>query len=120
MTTTYSADDYPVTCKQGSKFTRVFTYKPDGTNAANLTGYTARMQVRENLEASATVVDATTENGMIALGGAAGTITITIAHTVTAAFRVGTHRYDLELINPSSEPDRLFAGDFKVTREVTR
>jgi hypothetical protein len=44
--------------------------------AINLTGYTARMQVRSTLESAEALIELTTANGRIALGGSAGTITL--------------------------------------------
>jgi hypothetical protein len=49
----------------------------------SLVGYTARMQVRSTLESAEALIELTTANGRIALGGSAGTITLTISATDT-------------------------------------
>jgi hypothetical protein len=53
------------------------------------------------------------------LGGAAGTIVVTIAATVTAALPSGEARYDLELVN-GAVVTRLIEGKATISREITR
>jgi hypothetical protein len=112
------AGKYNMLCQQGSTFTKVITYKNNGT-AVNLTTYTARMQVRERHSSTATIVDLTTSNGGIVLGGSAGTITINISATATAAIYNKSYVYDLELVSGATVT-RILEGKFIVTPEVTR
>lgn len=86
----------------------------------NLTSYTARMQIRETVETTTTLVELTTENGGITLGGAAGTITLLIAATATDDLDFETAVYDLELISGSGVVTRLLYGDVTLVSEVTR
>jgi hypothetical protein len=86
----------------------------------DLTGYTARMQVRASAAATAVLLDLTTENGGITLGGTDGTITCTSSATQTAALTFGTGVYDLELVDGSGVVTRLAEGSVCVSREVTR
>jgi hypothetical protein len=60
-----------------------------------------------------------TLNAGIALGGAAGTIVITIDANYTSALDDGTYVYDLELTSSSGTVTRLLEGQFIVTPEVT-
>jgi hypothetical protein len=53
----------------------------------------------------------TTENGRIALGGAAGTITLNVAATAMETLEAKTYVYDLELINGATVI-RLLQGLF--------
>ena len=106
-------------CPRGTTFRKVLTYKI-GRNPVDITGWTARMQVRERYEADSTLLNITTENSGITLGGTAGTITLNANAATTAGFITGVHVYDLELINSAGEVTRLVEGKFTVTPEVTR
>lgn len=116
-----AAGKLKLTIDQGATFTKQLTWKT-GTPAVavDLTGYTARMQIRPTIESSTVLVSLTTENGGIALGGTAGTITLTITATATAAFTWTEGVYDLELVSAGGVVTRLLKGAVTVTPEVTR
>ena len=114
-----AATTYDLTIEQGATFSQLVTYKESGV-AVNLTGYTARMQVRSTLESASTVVELTTANGRITLGGSAGTITLTVSATDTAALTAGRGVYDLELVSGSGIVTRLLQGVATISRNVTR
>ena len=114
-----SATTYDILIEQGATFSQVITYKEAGV-AINLTGYTARLQVRSTLESATSVVELTTANSRIALGGAAGTISLTISATDTAALTAGRGVYDLELVSGSGIVTRLLQGVCTISRNVTR
>jgi hypothetical protein len=123
-----SAGTFNFAAEQGATFNPVLTYKDSSGSLVNLTGYTARMQVRENFQAPRVLIDMTTENGGITLGGSAGTLALLVTATVMASLHVpntgssppvATFYYDLELVN-GSLVTRLMQGQFKVTGEVTR
>ena len=61
--------------EQGATFRKLLTYKA-GTPAVavNLTGCTARMQIRSAITSPTVLVNLTTENGGIVLGGTAGNL----------------------------------------------
>lgn len=109
---------YNMICPQGATFSKVLTYTID-SEPVNLTGYTARMQVREKHISKTAIVNITTENGGIELGGEQGTITLFIADEVTQLFVAKDYVYDLELLSGGSVY-RLIEGKFIVTPEVTR
>jgi hypothetical protein len=106
-------------CPQGSTFQRTLTFRI-GRNAVDITEWTARMQVRERHESLTTLLELTSENESITLGGAAGTITLYVDSMITERLKIGTHVYDLELVNTTGEVTRLLEGKFTVTPEVTR
>jgi ubiquitin-activating enzyme E1-like protein len=85
-----------------------------------LTGYTARMQVRATIAASSALLDLTTANGGVTLGGTAGTIRILATATQTAALTINEGFYDLELIDGAGAVRRLLKGSVTVSKEVTR
>jgi tRNA threonylcarbamoyladenosine modification (KEOPS) complex Pcc1 subunit len=78
------------------------------------------MHVRSNVTANTTAITLTTENSRITLGGAAGTVTLTIAATDTANLTAGLYVYDLELVSSANVVTRLIEGNFNVKAEVTR
>ena len=108
---------YNMLCPQGSTFNQVLTYSIDGV-LVNLTGYSARMQVKEKHSSTAKQLDLNTSNGGIVLGGALGTITINATATQTAAIVAKEYVYDLELVSGSTVT-RIIEGKFIVTPEVT-
>jgi len=111
-----------ITIYQGETFDRTFTYNT-GTLASytpvDLTGYTARMQIRERLEDSTTIAELTTENSKIVLGGVAGTIQLLLTDTETSAITTNGV-YDLELISGGGVVTRLMQGKTILSKEVTR
>lgn len=117
----FAPDKYKFTCKQGKTFRRRLTIKRNGV-VLNLTGYSARMQVRPKASSKTVYVDLTVENGGIVMGGAAGTIDIVISKTVMAKVPFGVHQYEIEVMEPSGEvPDYLtLSGPFNVPAEVIR
>lgn len=110
---------------QGATFRKTLTWKvaPDEDSPktpVNLTGCTARMQVRAKVGASEVLLSLTTENGGIALGGAAGTVELLIDDEATAAITWTSGVYDLEIVFPGGQVRRLMYGSVSVSPEVTR
>jgi hypothetical protein len=111
---------YNITCDQGATFKRTITWTNQARVPYNLTGYTARMQVRSTAASSTIVLELTTANSRITLGGTAGTVNLLVAADVTAALTPGLYVYDLELVSGGGEVTRLIEGNFNVKAEVTR
>ena len=115
-----SSNRYDLEIKQGATLSLTATWKDSTDAAVNLTGYTARMQMRSTYDASATILSLTSSAG-ITLGGAAGTIAISASATVTAALTAPwSGVWDLELVSGSGEVTRLLEGAASVSPEVTR
>lgn len=111
--------NHDIIMPKGSTYSETFTYKIDG-NPVNLTGYTARMQARQSHTSSSTVLNMTTENGKISLGGTAGTITLNLTATETAAITQTQLVWDIELVSAGGQVQRLIEGSIILTPEVTR
>lgn len=111
-----------LTIYQGATFRNLSTWKAgDPTpTPVDLTGCTARMQIRQTVAASTAYATLTTENGGIILGDDAGTVEIYISDEDTAAYSWTTGFYDLEIEFPSGEVRRLIEGKVTVKPEVTR
>ena len=109
-----------LSCYQGASFDYTLTWQTGGT-PVNLSGYTARMQVRDSYDGGSAIVNITSGTG-ITLGGTAGTILLELTATQTAAIDAtpsGQYVYDLELVSGSTVT-RLVEGTFIVSPEVTR
>lgn len=115
-----AAGTYDFEIEQGASFRLQFVWKDSLGVAVNLTSYTARMQVRQSISSPDTLLELTTENGRIALGGSAGTVTLTLTPAVTEAFTWRKGKYDLELVAPDASVTRFMQGQITVSREVTR
>lgn len=85
----------------------------------DLSGYTARMQIREKLDSTEVIHTLTSENGGIILDNTLKTISLYISETNTALFNFQQAVYGLELVN--STDTLVFAtGSLVLQKEVTR
>jgi len=113
------AGQYNLIIDQGAHFERLMTItNPDGSEY-DLTGYTARMQIRTEIDADDVMCELTTANGRIVLGDEEGTVRLIIESAVTETFD-DEGVYDLELIDSDGKVYRLLKGKVKVELEVTR
>ena len=113
------AGTYNIIADQGATFGRTITWNDADGDPINLSAYTARMQVRPIASSSTVALELTTENGRITLGGALGTITLTVPASAMDDVEAGNYAYDLEMVN-GSDVTRLLMGSFTVRAEVTR
>ena len=106
--------------EQGATFIKNIKWmESDEVTPVDLTNYTARMHVRSDVESDVILVNLVSPTN-ITLGGAAGTIVITIDATTTAGYAFTEGVYDLELVDGSGVVTRLIYGGVEVTPEVTR
>ena len=105
---------------QGATFRYKFVWKDAKKRLIDLTGFTARMQMRPSVDSATVLATLTTENTGITLGATAGTVSIYLSAAATAGFNWATGVYDLELISPGGEIFRLVGGNIAVSPEVTR
>lgn len=115
------AGRYDIIIEAGATFQFRVTWKnPEGT-PIDLTGYTARMKVK-NQFGGTTIFSLSSPAAGITLGGAAGTVDITISATDTAT-AIGdvdsTALYDLELQSSSGVVTRVVQGKAFLKPEVT-
>jgi hypothetical protein len=110
-----AAGTYNFTLEQGSTFSRVITVQ-ENSAAMDLSGYTARMQMRSTHDSS-TVTLSFTASVTDATGGQ---ITLSSSATTTAGIEEGIYVYDLEIESSAGTVTRLMEGQVTVTPEVTR
>lgn len=104
---------------QGATFEHELTWTTSDGTPIDLTGFVARMQVREQIGSEVIIFDLTTENSGIILGGSDGKITINIpADDSSNAIRT-RGVYDLELVSPEGFVTRLVQGKVVIDPEVT-
>lgn len=104
--------------EQGTDYDKPLVWKDSAGVPVNLAGYSARMQLRPSVSSDTVLLDLTTENGGITLGGALGTITLHFTEANTSPLTKGGV-YDLEVII-GGKVKRLVAGSITVSKQVTR
>jgi hypothetical protein len=119
MTTHPAKHDFYV--YRGATFSEQIEWKDENGVAIDLTGFTARMHMRDTLEATTPFLTLTTENGGITLGGAAGTVDLLASAAATSAISATSGVYDLELVaGDGVTVTRLLEGLVTISPEVTR
>lgn len=115
-----SAGKLNLTIEQGATFRKKLTWQSSTGVPIDITGYTGRMQIRQQLKDAAPLIELTDVNGGIVITGASGEIDLFIddADTSTFVFQKGV--YDLELEAPGGDVTRLVEGSVTVSLEVTR
>lgn len=118
----------PLKIEQGATFTLGFVWHQAGPvvdgevtpgDPYDLTGWVARMQIRKAQQSPA-LVDASSTNGKITLGGATGRIDVKLTDEDTDLLTTKTALYDLELENPTGDVFRLLQGPVTVDPNITQ
>lgn len=105
---------------QGATYRHDWLYVDDADQPIDITGYSARLQIRAS-EASTTVLySATTANGQLVIDGAAGLVMLAIPDPTNAAWTWRYGVYDLELVDPDAVVDKIGWGKVRVKPEITR
>lgn len=86
----------------------------------DLTGFTARMQIRGDIDSTAVIAELTTANGGIVIDNTLKTITLLISAVNTALFTFTTAVYDLELVSSGAQVTPFCGGIITLVKEVTR
>ena len=111
-----AAGKHNFTLEQGSTFNREITVQ-ENSQALNLTGYSARMQMRSTHDSSTIALTFTTT---IASPATQGKINLIATATQTAAVEEAIYVYDLEIESSAGNVTRILEGQVTVTPEVTR
>lgn len=108
---------YNLVCDQAATFNFQFQIKNDST-PWDLTNYTVEMTVRPFVGATTAILTATNSNGLIAVQGPDGRVTVTVPATTTANFIPNRYVYDL-IFDSGGVVTRILEGQFTVTGAVT-
>jgi len=120
---------YSIEMVQGDTFSLNLTVKEANGALKNLTGYTARMQIRSSYPSAVATETLSTANGEISINVASATIHLLLPADRTANISVdlaaGTppkskYVYDLELTDSGNNVSKLVYGDITIYGEVTR
>lgn len=106
-----------LTVEQGATFVKRLVWRDKAKRPISLSGYTAKMQIRESASSATVLFELSTANGRISMPGS-GVIEMTIA--VADTFNVKNGVYDLMLYAPSGQQIRLVEGKVVVSPGVTR
>ena len=106
-----------IQAERNATFEKAFIWKNSKGRPFNLTGYTAKMQIRATASASSPVLfEFSTENGRIVIVPASGRIELK-ADLSGTTFESGV--YDLVLTTADGRKIRLIEGKFSVIAGVT-
>lgn len=114
-----SAPCQSLTIDQGSTFIQPLRVRHEDKSYRDFTGYTARMHIRAGIDAADPLIELTTENGRILIEETFIRLKISSADTTQLEPTDGLV-YDLEIISPDEEVERLLQGQVYISREVTR
>ena len=125
-----AAGKYSFSIEQGATTSFQVVYRDANGTPINLSGYHARMQIRETIDSSTIIcrlsssLDA--DGTGLNLSGSAGTLPLAsgsigvyISAASSSAFSFDTAVYDLELVTGITVT-RLLQGTIKLDKEVTR
>lgn len=113
----------PLVMDQGQDWSFTTLWKKSDGSPEDLTGFSARMQVRE-ARTDNVLVELTNSNNRIALAGVSGLVTLKLTASESGALLASTfsnpHLYDLELVASNGVVTKLLNGILVNRREVTR
>jgi len=115
------ANKKDLTLDVGATFRLPIQWQQSDGTPYDLTGWTAKMQIRASYADDTVLVEASSANGRIDLTDAAtGWLVVTIAADITTTLS-GSGVYDIELTNPADGfVKRLLQGRMQFSPEVTR
>lgn len=113
-----TAGIYNFTIDQGSTWTLQLVYNDPNGAPINLSGYTAKMQLRSKFNSSDAVLTLATGGQGITINGPTGTINLVATDEQTGAIASGFYVYDLELENGGAIT-RLIQGQVTLSPQVT-
>lgn len=119
--------DYPITIRQGGTYDNTLELTAENGDPLDLTGYSARAQVREGVHATEALLSLTSpivDGEGIDVDAEAGTVRILISSETTAALDFYLGVWDLELFTTPEDESApvvipVVDGECELKREVT-
>jgi hypothetical protein len=104
---------------QNTTFTFIVEYKDNNGNAINLTGASAKLQVRDTKGGSKLAFTLTSPASGITIDPALGKLTIRMTPTQTSKLFYPKSSYDLMLTDSNAVKTKLIEGFLTLSRSVT-
>jgi hypothetical protein len=104
---------------QNATFSFVLEYKDDNGNAIDLTGASAKMQVRDTKGGAKLAVTLTSPSGGIVIDPVNGKLTIKMTPTQTNKLFYPKSSYDLMVVDSNGNKIKLLEGFMTLNRSVT-
>ncbi len=106
---------------QGATFVLKLQWLDDDDNPVDLTGATASMQIRDNIDAQTVLHEASSDNGEITFDESEGRATVTIPASTTSGFDWTEGVYDLLITRPDGDRvDPIVRGGVGIKKAITR
>lgn len=105
---------------KGATFKKTYVYQDSSRNPIDLTGYTAKMQIRPYIGSSTVIVELSTANGRITITPSEGKIELELADEETVVISEHSGVYDLEIEDSSGNITKLVRGTVSFIDEVTQ
>jgi hypothetical protein len=128
-----AAGRYLLTIEQGSTTDLLLEWKDSNGEPVDLSGYTARMQIRPSVDSSTTYLSITNtlsndgtglnltpESASVVLPRTSGSIGLFISAASSSNLNFAEGVYDIELQSNGGIVTRLLEGLAKLSKEVTR
>lgn len=113
-----TAANVDLVIEQGATWIYQLTLLTAAGAAYDVSGYTVRMHIREDISDTTPLETLTTTDGEISI--ATNVVTLTLSATATAALVFVDGVYDIEMVSPAGVVTRLMQGRVSLSREVTR
>ena len=104
---------------QNATFNFITEYKDSSNNAIDLTGASAKMQIRDTKGGSKLAVTLTSPSGGIIIDGPNGKLTIKLTPTQTSKLFYPKSSYDIMVIDSNGNKIKLLEGFMTLNRSVT-
>lgn len=104
---------------QNATFSFVVEYKDDNGNAIDLTGASAKMQIRDVKGGTKLAVTLTSPSGGIVINGPLGKLTVTLTPTQTNKLFYPKSVYDIMVVDTNANKIKLLEGFMTLNRSVT-
>jgi len=112
---------YNITIEQGSTYKLALYWKNSANNPIDMTGYSAKMQIRASTGASVKLLElSSADTDQIQIYEKQGAINLTIGYQQTANLTPSIAVYDLEVTSPQNVVTKLIKGRCRIEGEVTR
>jgi hypothetical protein len=106
--------------EKGATYRHTLFWKDSSNVAIDLTGCTAKLQVRESVDSDIVIVELSTANNRIIIDHTLGKIDLFISDEDTTVLDGFGGVYDLEIYQSNGDTTRLIEGRMTFKPEVTR